>query len=370
MEQTAHSHPGREPETSESRLISFVIPVLNEQDTVVPLADGIAQVMARLGADFEIVFVDDGSTDGTLEHLARLASERPNVKVIEFRRNFGKSAALDAGFRLAKGDVVFTMDADLQDDPEEIPRFLEKLDQGYDMVSGWKRRRHDPLSKTLPSKLFNLVTRLFSGLDLHDFNCGFKAYRREVTEELEVYGELHRYLPVLAHGRGYRVTEIPIKHHPRRAGYSKFGVERFVRGFYDLLTTTLLVRYSRRPLHLMGSFGLVSLTVGFVINLYLSYRWAFFDQPIGSRPLLSLGILLILLGVQFFSIGLLGDLVVSNRNRELPYYSIRRIHQRCEQEARTASEQLRREHPRPNPTKLQLVRSSVEGDCDEPGGDP
>lgn len=306
------------------RLVSFVVPVLNEEGTVTELSRRISSVMAGLGVPYELIFVDDGSTDYTTATLAALASSDDRIKVLEFRRNFGKSAALDAGFHVARGDVVVTMDADLQDDPDEIPHFLEKLGEGYDLVSGWKQKRHDPLSKTLPSRLFNCVVRRASGLKLHDFNCGFKAYRAEVTRELDVYGELHRYLPMLAHGRGFRVGELAIRHHPRTKGRSKYGFERFARGFYDLLTVTLLTRYSRRPLHLMGSLGVLFLGVGLLINLYLTYIWAFHHQAIGSRPLLSLGILLMVVGVQFFSIGLLGDLMVSQVHRSRPSYAIRR----------------------------------------------
>ena len=306
-------------------LVSFVIPVLDEEGCVAELHRRIGDVMERVGRRHELIFVDDGSTDGTPAVLRGISEADARVRVVEFRRNFGKSAALDAGFRLAAGEIVFTMDADLQDDPEEIPRFLEALESGYDLVSGWKHRRRDPLGKTLPSRLYNGVTRLISGLDLHDFNCGFKAYRREVTQDLEIYGELHRYIPVLAHGRGFRVGEIPILHHPRTQGRSKFGVERFARGFYDLLTATLLTRFSRRPLHLMGSLGLYTLLLGTLINLYLTYLWFVRDQSIGSRPLLSLGVLLMIVGVQFFSLGLLGDLLVSMAHRTRPHYAIRTI---------------------------------------------
>jgi len=314
-------------------LVSFVIPVLDEAGTVDELHRRIRAQMGELGLPYEIIFIDDGSRDGTLRRLRALAAADPAVRVLEFRRNFGKSAALDAGFGVATGDVVFTLDADLQDDPAEIPRFLETLAQGYDLVSGWKRKRHDPVTKTLPSRFFNSVTRAASGLSLHDFNCGFKAYRVEVIREIDVYGELHRYIPMLAHGRGFRVAEIAIQHHPRTSGRSKFGIERFARGFYDLLTATLLTRYSRRPLHLMGSVGLASLSLGFFINLYLSYLWFFRSQSIGSRPLLSLGVLLMLVGVQFFSLGLIGDLVVSQVHQARPYYSIRRTHNLAPEQA-------------------------------------
>ncbi|MGF1464784.1 MAG: glycosyltransferase [Sandaracinaceae bacterium] len=249
----------------------------------------------------------------------------PRVGVVHFRRNFGKSAALDAGFRRARGDVVVTMDADLQDDPREVPRLVDALrDLDLDLVSGWKRKRRDPAGKTWPSKLFNAVVRRASGLRLHDFNCGLKAYRAEVTREIALSGELHRYVPVLAHGRGFRVGEIPVEHHPRRHGRSKYGLERMAKGFFDLLTVVLLTRYRQRPLHLFGWAGLAMFGAGFACLLYLTVLWFAGGGPIGTRPLLTLGLLLVVVGVQLFCTGLLGEMITHTGERSDAAYSVRR----------------------------------------------
>ena len=235
------------------------------------------------------------------------------VKLIQFLHNYGKSAALAAGFKLAAGRYVITMDADLQDDPEEIPKLLEKLQQGYDLVSGWKKVRHDPISKRWASKVYNYFTSLFSGIRLHDFNCGLKIYRREVVRTLRVYGEMHRYLPVIAFRNGFRVTELPVRHHARKYGHSKFGVARFARGAFDLLTISFLTRYKMRPLHLFGVLGVLSFLGGFFISLFLAYERIFANKYLSNRPMLFLGVLLIIVGVQFFSIGLLGEMITSLR---------------------------------------------------------
>ncbi|MDD3926704.1 MAG: glycosyltransferase family 2 protein, partial [bacterium] len=254
-------------------MLSLVIPVYNEEDALPHLYQALKKVLSEQNYDYEIIFVDDGSRDGSRQVLRSLRQEDPRIRIIAFRRNFGKAAALDCAFKSACGRIIVTMDADLQDEPGEIPRFLSKLDEGYDLVSGWKFKRYDPVSKTLPSKLFNRVTAAMSGLDLHDFNCGFKAYRREVVQEIELYGELHRYIPVLAHWRGFKVAEIEVEHHPRLYGTSKYGWERFARGFFDLLTVTLLTKYIRRPLHFFGSIGAVMSSAGILIGLYMSALW-------------------------------------------------------------------------------------------------
>lgn len=290
--------------------ISVVIPVFNEQESLPVLYDRLLAVLLEITQQFEIIFVDDGSDDGSFAVLEGLHQRDGRVKVIQFRRNLGKSAALAVGFDQARGQVIVTMDADLQDEPSEIPRFLDSIGQGYDLVSGWKYPRRDPLSKTLPSLLFNRVVQLMTGLRIHDFNCGFKAYRREVVEELRIYGELHRYIPVLAFWRGFRVTEIQVRHHPRQFGRSKYGVERFLRGFLDLLTVLFLNRYNRRPLHLFGWLGLLTFFAGLVIVLYLSILWFEGVRPIGTRPLLSFGVLFLFMGVQFVSFGLLAEMVL------------------------------------------------------------
>jgi glycosyltransferase involved in cell wall biosynthesis len=288
-------------------LLSFVVPTLNEKPSLEKLYQLIVENVVKIGHDYEIIFVDDGSSDGSGELLAELHQKDSRVKVLEFRRNFGKAAALMAGFAQAEGEVVFTMDADLQDDPVEIPRFLEKLDEGYDLVSGWKYPRLDPISKTAPSKLANATIRFGTGIKLHDFNCGFKAMRRDVAKEIKLYGELHRYVPVLAHWRGFSVTEIKVKHHPRQFGKSKYGMRRLFRGLFDFITVVFLIRFTRRPLHFFGMLGLIPMVVGFLIDAYLAILW-FSGEQIGHRPLLTLGTLLLMIGFQFFSIGLLAEM--------------------------------------------------------------
>ncbi len=303
--------------------ITIIIPVLNEQQSLELLYRELLDVLEGLGKTFELVFVDDGSIDGTYLILERLHQEDNRVKVIQFRRNFGKSAALAAGFSAAQGDIVFTMDGDLQDKPSEIPRFLEKLDTGFDLVSGWKYPRHDPFGKTLPSRLFNWTVALTTGVQLHDFNCGFKAYRREVTQEIALYGELHRYTPILAYQKGFQITEIKVSHRSRKFGQSKYGFRRFARGFFDLLTVLFLGAYTWRPLHLFGWAGIGSFSLGFLINLYLAILWFQGQGPIGNRPLLTLGVLLMIIGAQFFSMGLLAEMVTQQQAQERTTYSIR-----------------------------------------------
>lgn len=293
--------------------VSVVVPAYNEAECIERTH---AEIRAALGGvAHEIVYVDDGSTDGTGEILERLAlldasaHGDPSVRVVRFRRNFGKSAALAAGFARARYEVVATMDADLQDDPKEIPRLARLLvEEDLDLVSGWKRDRKDPLEKRLPSRLFNRTTQILTGVKLHDFNCGLKVYRREVVGEVTLYGELHRYIPVLAHYRGFRVGEAVVNHRPRGGGSSKFGFERYVRGMFDLVSIVFLGIYQRRPLHLFGLIGLVFSTLGFVLCAYLSVLW-FMGQGIGERPLLILGVLLIIVGFQSVSLGLIAELI-------------------------------------------------------------
>lgn len=294
--------------------LSFVIPAYNEEESIVQLYEEI--ISNRGEHQYEIIFIEDGSTDGTFEVMKELAGRDANVKVVKFRKNLGKAAALQSGFNIASGDVIFTMDADLQDDPKEIPHFLEKLAEGNDLVTGWKKKRHDPLSKRLPSKFFNFITSQSFGLKLHDYNCGFKAYRAEVIKELDVYGEMHRYIPALAHSKGFKVAEIVVEHRSRKFGNSKYGWERYLRGFLDLLTVKLLTHYSRSPLYLFGNIGASISFLGFLIALYLSVLKIFYAQALSNRPLLFLAILLIMVGLQFFSLGLLSELIV-NQNRKL-----------------------------------------------------
>jgi glycosyltransferase involved in cell wall biosynthesis len=303
--------------------VSVLIPVRDEAQTVEELAVRVTAVLEKLGKTFEIVFIDDGSRDGTPERVREARRRDPRIKLVRLRRNFGKAAALCAGFDHSCGQVIITMDGDLQDDPDEIPRFLATLEgEDLDLVSGWKRRRQDPVSKTLPSRLFNWVTRRLAQVDLHDFNCGFKAYRREVLAEIAVYGELHRYIPVLASRRGFAVGEIQVTHHPRRHGVSKYGWDRFYKGLLDLITVLFITRYTRRPLHLFGAFGLLFLTLGFGINAYLAWIW-FGGQNLSNRPLLLLGILLMLLGIQVLTTGLIGEMITFKNFRRRDSYSIK-----------------------------------------------
>jgi glycosyltransferase involved in cell wall biosynthesis len=302
-------------------LISFVIPVFDEADSLRELTLGIRQHVRPHA--HEIVFVDDGSRDRSLEVVRELAREFPEVRYIAFRRNFGKSAALDAGFHASRGEIVFTMDADLQDDPAEIPAFLARLDQGFDLVSGWKKERHDPLAKTLPSKLFNWTARRITGVKLHDMNCGFKAYRRAVVQELSIYGDLHRFVPALASWRGFRVGELVVRHHARKFGHSKFGVERFLRGLFDLMTVYFLTSYTARPMHLFGAVGLGASLLGFAGIVYLYALKFIAGVGIGARPLLVISIFLMGAGIQVVLFGLITELIVSQKKRTTTDYSIR-----------------------------------------------
>ncbi len=295
--------------------LSIVIPLMNEEGSLSQLHQEITKVLSELDSSYEIIFVDDGSTDKSLEIISDLHVKDEHVEVIQFRRNFGKAAGLQAGFDIAKGDVIITMDADLQDDPKEIPRFLEKLEEGYDIVSGWKENRLDPVDKTLPSKLFNWATRKISGLELRDFNCGFKAYRREVFEYVSLYGELHRYIPVLAYWKGFKVAEIAVEHRAREHGVSKYGFERMFKGLFDLITIYFTRKYERRPLHVFGFLGLVFGLLGTVALTYLSIIWLLGMGPIGTRPLLFFGILSIIFGAQLIFFGLLAEMIAKTDNQ-------------------------------------------------------
>lgn len=292
-------------------MVSVVVPVYNEERSVELLFDEIRAALEPLDQEWEAVFVDDGSDDGSFAALTRLHARARSVRVVRLRRNFGKAAALAAGFRHSSGDVIVTIDADGQDDPAEIPRLLAKLDEGYDLVSGWKTRRRDPWRRRVLSRIFNRVTGWISGARLHDLNCGLKAYRAEVVRGLALYGELHRFLPVLAHERGFRITELPVNHRPREHGRSRYGLERYLRGFFDLITVTFMGRYRHRPLHLFGGLGLALGTAGFLICVYLSVLW-FSGRAIGQRPLLTLGVLLVVVGMQFLSLGLIGEMITTH----------------------------------------------------------
>ena len=303
--------------------ISVLVPVLNEAGTVEELAARVAEVIGGLGRSYEIVFVDDGSTDGTPERVRAAHQADPRVKLVRLRRNFGKAAALTAGLDHSRGAIVITMDGDLQDDPEEIPRFLEAIEEGgFDLVSGWKRRRRDPSLKRISSRVFNWVTRTLARVDLHDFNCGFKAYRREVLDQVSIYGELHRYIPVLASRRGFRVGELTVHHMPRRSGVSKYGWDRYYKGLLDLLTVLFLTRYTPRPLHLFGALGLVLLGGGFAVNLYLAIAWLG-GEALSRRPLLFLGVLLMVMGLQVLTTGLLAEMIAHTGFRRRDSYSVK-----------------------------------------------
>jgi glycosyltransferase involved in cell wall biosynthesis len=318
-----------QPQTEPVRLgISVVIPVFNEEESLLPLYETLSASLGAVGRSYEIIFVDDGSRDGSFTVLKALHERDPRVRAICFRRNFGKTPALVAGFANARGDVVFTMDADLQDDPTEIPQFLAKLDEGYDLVSGWKYPRHDPITKTLPSFFFNRMVGVTTGVKLHDMNCGFKAYRREILDELKLYGELHRFVPVLAQQRGFRVTEVKVRHHKRKYGKSKFGARRFMRGFLDLLMVLFLMSYLRTPLRLFGLIGLLATLAGLAVDLYVvADRFLPFGsgEPIHNRPLLFVGIMLLIFGVSFILTGLQSEMIRHFAYRPQDEYSVRQV---------------------------------------------
>lgn len=292
--------------------ISVVIPLYNEEESLPELEQAIESAL-KDSFTYEIIFVDDGSSDLSWEVVKGLEAKGDHIKGISFRNNYGKSTALQAGFEKARGEFVVTMDADLQDDPNEVPEMVQMLKDGYDLVSGWKKERHDPISKTVPSKFFNFVTRISAGIKLHDFNCGLKAYKSEVIKNIYLYGELHRYVPMLAKRAGFgRITEKVVKHHPRKYGNTKFGLSRFINGFLDLVTILFVQRYLQKPMHFFGLIGVLLLFVGGVINIYMAFLRLVMNTGIGNRPLLFLGILLMVLGVQFFSTGLLGELINKN----------------------------------------------------------
>ena len=321
MEQPSFQHSAANVERPD---VSIIVPAYEEAESLPELTDELRAACEEAGLSFRVWIVDDGSRDDTWRVVQRLHEKDPRVAGLRFRRNYGKSAALSIGFNRAQGRYVATIDADLQDDPSEIPRLIDTLEEGYDLVSGWKKDRKDPLSKTIPSRFFNWVTRHFSGLPLHDFNCGLKVYRREVVKNINVYGELHRYIPLLAKWEGYdRVTEQEVQHHPRKYGTTKFGTERFIQGFLDLITVVFLTRYAVRPMHFFGSMGTVAFVVGLGINLWLSIEKLVFGNPIGgARPLLLLGLLLILFGSQMFTTGLLGEMIIRPRMEDPSTYEV------------------------------------------------
>ncbi len=296
--------------------ISIVIPLLNEEESLPELTQWIEKVMNEHNFSYEIIFVDDGSTDNSWETIVKLKEKNPNIKAIKFRRNYGKAAGLHVGFKAAKGDVIITMDADLQDNPEEIPELYRMITEDkYDLVSGWKRKRYDPIiSKNLPSKLFNFTARVMSGIKLHDFNCGLKAYRNKVAKAVEVYGEMHRYIPILAKNAGFKkIGEKVVMHQKRKYGTTKYGMSRFINGFLDLITITFLSKFIKKPMHFFGSLGILSFMLGFVILAWLSYaKFAFNEYKMTERPLFFLGLLSIVFGSQLFLAGFLSDMISRN----------------------------------------------------------
>lgn len=295
--------------------LSILIPLYNERESIRELASEITESLGKLSINYEIIFVDDGSRDGSFEEIKTLASTDSRIIGIRFRRNYGKSAALSEGFEISRGNIVVTMDADLQDDPAELPVMIEKLNEGYDVISGWKKNRKDPLTKKIPSKLFNFVTRLMSGVRIHDFNCGLKIYKADVVKTVRVYGELHRYIPVLAKWAGFRVGELVVNHRSRKYGSTKFGASRFFKGFLDLLTVMFLGKYNKNPLHFFGILGGILFFIGLLINGYLTYQW-FGGIWIGNRPILFLGILMMIVGIQFISLGLLAEMIAAGKDGE------------------------------------------------------
>ncbi|MDD4857371.1 MAG: glycosyltransferase family 2 protein [Candidatus Krumholzibacteria bacterium] len=301
---------------------SVVVPLYNERDSLQELYKQLAPVMERTFARHELIFVDDGSTDGSIDVLQELRARDRRVKVLSFRRNYGKSAALSEGFKAARGDIVVTIDADLQDNPEEIPELVAKLDEGYDLVSGWKMHRKDPITKTLPSKLFNLTTSLVSGIRIHDFNCGLKCYRGEVVKRISIYGELHRFIPVIAAWEGFRVTEKKVTHFERKYGQSKFGPARFFNGMFDLMTVMFLTRRAASPLHFFGRVAACFFAIGGIITLYFLALWLF-GRGLHVRPLMVVGLVMIVIAIQIGSFGLLAELFSSKIERTFAYREYR-----------------------------------------------
>lgn len=297
-------------------MVSIIVPAKDEEKSVKILYEKISGIFSKIKKSFEIVFVDDGSTDSTFEILKKIHNKDKRVQVVRLRGNFGKSIALSTGFSQAMGDIVITMDADLQDDPNDIPKFLTEIEKGYDLVSGWKKARHDPLSKTLPSKFGNFLTRVTTGVKIHDLNCGFKAYKKEVIDNISLYGELYKFIPVLASKLNFRIGEVVVSHHARAYGKSKYGAERNLKGFLDLLTVIFITKYVTRPGHFFGGIGAVSFAAGFVIGLYISYLRLTTGSIQYRQPLLFLGILLMIIGIQLVTTGLLAEMVAHSQKRD------------------------------------------------------
>lgn len=307
-----------------AKKISVIIPLLNEAESIDELNKKIIGVLSSINFDYEIIYIDDGSTDNSYEILKKIKQANEKIIVIHFKRNFGKSIALNVGFQEAVGDLVITMDADLQDDPSEIPNFIEKINKGYDLISGWKQNRKDRLIKLISSKIFNITVSLLSGLKLNDVNCGFKIYKKEVIKNIDVYGELHRFLPVLAYEKGFKIGELKIKHNHRKFGkskYGKFGLRRLKNYLVDPINILFITKYSKKPAHFFGSIGFLFLFLGLIVCLYLTTLWFLGERPIGNRPLLFFGILLIMIGIQLISMGFLGEIITKkNASKEKIHY--------------------------------------------------
>lgn len=330
-----HASSEHDPAAVERR-VSVIVPVYNEQASLVQLVDEILSGVGGSVSSVEILLIDDGSNDGSWDQICRLSQRSPEVSGIRFRRNFGKAAALTAGMQAATGDLILMLDADLQDDPAEFPQMLRQIDDGYDVVNGWKQRRLDPWHKVYPSKVFNWMVGYLTGLELHDHNCGLKLFRKAVAQEVRIYGELHRFIPVLAHARGFRVTEVAVNHRPRQFGHSKYGVRRFLRGLLDLCTVKFLTSFGSRPLHALGGIGLTLFLIGLFGLSYLGFIWVLMRlnlmgmASIGGRPLLTYSIAFILLGGQVLSLGLLAELIVANTTRSSDNYSVREVTSRLD----------------------------------------
>lgn len=299
-----------------NQMISVVIPLLNEEESLNELSHELEKVFDFLKCNYEVIFIDDGSTDNSFARIREIHRRNPKFHCIKLRRNYGKSAALAKGFKAAKGNVVITMDADLQDDPAEIPDLIKVLNSGYDLVSGWKKVRYDPFIKKHTSKLFNYFTSKLSGVRLHDFNCGLKAYKKDVVKSLRIYGEMHRYIPALAYLSGFKVTEKPVRHQARKYGVTKFGASRFVNGFLDLMTVVFTNKYMKRPLHFFGSIGIITSMLGIIITIYLGILKFAEGKPLSDRPLFLVGIFLIIVGIQFLSLGLIAEMITKSNVKD------------------------------------------------------
>jgi glycosyltransferase involved in cell wall biosynthesis len=313
--------------------ISVIVPVYNEHESLQELSDWVVRVMNENQFTYELLFINDGSTDGSWDFIRALSHQNPNIKAVSFTRNYGKSAALDMGFSMAMGQVVITMDADLQDSPDEIPSLFHAIiDEGFDVVSGWKKVRHDPLSKTIPSKFFNWVTRLISGIHLHDFNCGLKAYHHKVVKNIHIYGEMHRYIPLIAKWNGFnKIGEKVVEHRPRIYGVTKFGLERYLNGFLDLISVSFVNRYRKKPMHFFGTLGTLSFLTGFFITSYLIFQklhglyYGNKVREITDQPLFFLALVALIVGAQLFLTGFLAEMMISNNSKKADYNIAERL---------------------------------------------